>query len=151
MEMENKTIKELVNKLSWNYPDDVQKKSISSLANLGEQYLDSLFDPLRKDTWENYVKVVELVGFPENERAIPRLLWLLMDMNWPGAEAAMNLLCSFKRQTIILEVEKVIIEAYEKEDYMWLYGLKTLVDKVKLQQSDFFNKKTYDFLKYADF
>ncbi len=149
--MQNKTIKELVNKLSWNYPDDVQKKSISSLVNLGEQYLDSLFDPFRKDTWENYVKVVGLVGFPANEKAIPSLLWLLMDMNWPGAEAAMDLLSSLKKQTIILEVEKAIIEAYEKEDYMWLYGLKILVDKVKLQQSDFSNEKTYDFLKHADF
>ena len=144
-------IKDLVSKLSWEYPKEKQNKAIDQLSVVDEQYFYLLFNKNLKETWENIVLVIEKIGFPKNEFFIPELLWLLQDVNWPGSMHAIDILLKQNKDVVIPKLEHTIKEAYQQEDYMWLGRLKLLVEKGNYNEMKFIDENTLSLLEFSDF
>ena len=149
--MNEKDIKQKIRELDFKLPMTVQQNAVDCLMKTEDKYLNLLFDTKLKCTWENSVKIIDKIGFPRNEVLLPKLIWLLQDINWPGALMAAEILKSIEKRTLVPLVEKAIIQAYEYEDYMWIGGLKMVVDKKPILKEDFNNPATYELLKYSDF
>ena len=139
-------IKDLVSKLSWEYPKEEQQKAINQLSVVDERYFGLLFNKNLKETWENVVVVIEKIGCPKNEFFIPELLWLLQDVNWPGSMHAIDVLLKQNKDIVIPKLEQTIKEAYQQEDYMWLGGLKLLVEKGNYNEMNFIDENTLSLL-----
>ncbi|MCD8157802.1 MAG: DUF5071 domain-containing protein, partial [Clostridiales bacterium] len=101
--------------------------------------------------WQNSVYVIRKIGFPRNKLLLPNLIWLLQDINWPGALISIDVLADIEKEELIPLIETAITKAYEIKDYMWLGGLKMLIDKTNIQANDFCNSEVFCLLKYADF
>lgn len=144
-------IKDLVSKLSWEYPKEEQNKAIDQLSVVDEQYFEQLFDKNKKETWENIVLVIDKIGVPKNEFFIPELLWLLQDVNWPGSMHAIDVLLKQNKDIVIPQLEQRIKEAYQQEDYMWLGGLKMLIEKGNYNKMNFVDENTLSLLEFSDF
>ena len=144
-------IKDLVSKLSWEYPKEEQNKAIEQLSIVDEQYFYLLFNKNLKETWENIVIVIEKIGFPKNEYFIPELLWLLQDVNWPGSMHSIDILLKQNKDVVIPKLEQTINEAYQQEDYMWLGGLKLLVEKGNYNEMNYIDENTLSLLEFSDF
>lgn len=149
--MNESLIKDLVSKLSWEFPKEEQNKAINQLSIVDEQYFPLLFNKNLKATWENVVIVIEKIGIPKNEFFIPELLWLLQDVNWPGSMHAIDVLLKQSKDIVIPKLEQTIKEAYQQEDYMWLGGLKLLVEKGNYDSVNFADENTLPLLEFSDF
>lgn len=144
-------VKELVSKLSWEYSLEEQNKAIDKLSDIEEKYYELLFNRKMKETWENAVFVIDKIGVPKNEFFIPELLWLLQDVNWPGSTHAIDVLLKQNTDIVIPQLEKKIKEAYQQGDYMWLGGLKLLVEKGNYNELNFVDENTLSLLEFSDF
>ena len=149
--MNEQLIKDLVLKLSWKCSSDDQYKAISELSVMEEKYFCLLFNKNLKDTWGNAVLVIDKIGVPKNKFFIPELFWLLQDINWPGSLHAIDILMKQNKDIIIPQLEQAIKDAYQQEDYMWLGGLKILVEKGNYNKFDFSDKTTLSLLEFSDF
>ena len=141
----------LVTELDWSQSKEVQNRAISALSKTEESNYDLLINKDMKFTWKNAVKVIKNIGYPKSKSLIPDLIWLLLDINWPGALEAVELLSKVDKETLVPHLEKALHEADADNDYMWIGGIKRVVEKVGLTVDDFSDKSTYDILKKADF
>lgn len=147
-------INQIADGLDWNRSRQMQKNAIAEAVSVileNKVSLAQLFAKTSKSSWENYCEVVEKVGCPANYVAIPSLLFLLQDINWPGANKAIEILSSIDRGVILSVLEKTIQRAYNDDDAMWLAGLKLLVNRMGLNSSSFEDINTYSMLQKADF
>ncbi len=144
-------IKDLVSKLSWEYSLEEQNKAIDKLSDIEEKYYELLFNRKMKETWENAVFVIDKIGVPKNEFFIPELLWLLQDVNWPGSMHSIDILLKQNKDVVIPKLEQTIKEAYQQEDYMWLGGLKLLVEKGNYNEMNYIDENTLSLLEFSDF
>lgn len=111
--MEIHKIKELINDLSWDKPKEVQLSALEKLEAIGDEETRYLIQGDGKYCWENAVKVLHKIGYPRNRLAIPRLIWLLKDMNWPGVISAIETLQRIDIKTIIPFIEDALREAHK--------------------------------------
>ena len=147
-------VKEIIKKLSWNFPENIQQEAIDNIVNLCIKENINLYDffmETDKSSWLNYCKVVEVIGNPKNVTAIPALLILLQDTNWPGSMEALSLLMKAKKEDLIPCVEKAILTAFDEKDFIWLIGIKTLADNLGLKESEFVERSTFQLLDFADY
>lgn len=146
-----KKIRELIRGLSWKEKKEKQEHAIKFLSAIDEKYYDLIFDKAQKETWENAVIVIEKIGSPKNKKFFPVLIWLLQDINWPGAIRALDILTQSDKTVVGPMLENAIMQAYELNDTMWLGGLNMLANKANYCMNDFSNKKIYELLSNADF
>lgn len=144
----------LINNLNWNLPLNRQIEAIDSIILMFNQDnidLYELFEKLGKNSWLNYCQIVKQISYPQNKSAIPALLFLLQDLNWPGSAEAMEILLSIQKEALIPYIQNSIKEAYSDNDFMWLGGLKILVNRLGLTQTDFDDIQLNKLLSLADF
>ncbi|MBQ2743805.1 MAG: DUF5071 domain-containing protein [Oscillospiraceae bacterium] len=144
-------IKSYVEMLNWENPQEEQDEAICILSQIDERNFGLILDKSKKSTWENAVKVIKRIGFPQNESLLPGLLWLLQDVNWPGATEAIEILAEIDKKTVVPLIEQAIHSANLNEDFMWLGGLSLLVSKSGYLAEDFDDSCIFEILKKADF
>ncbi len=151
--MNEEIIKQKVLELDWNQPLSVQQNAMDYLLKTEDKYLHLLFvfDGKYKFTWENSMEIISEIGFPRNKILLPRLIYLLQDINWPGARKAVEILKSCDKKILVPLVENTLIQAYKSNDFMWIGGLKLVVDGKPILKEDFSNPEIYELLKYSDF
>ena len=79
MKMNDCYTREMIKKLSWTLPENIQKEAIDGLIDLcivNDVNLYDIFRETDKSAWINYCRVVEEVGSSKNVTAIPALLVL---------------------------------------------------------------------------
>ena len=129
-------ISELVGNLDWNLPKCVQEKAIGTLlTTVNEDDYDLLIPLGSKNTWVNIVKIIETVGYPKNNKALPSLILLLQDLNWPGANEGMGILKNIEHEVLVPMIETAIESASMSCDYMWLAGIKLNHNPLQLSLS----------------
>lgn len=137
---------DLLMKLSWDEPVEIQKKTIELLKK--EKDLSIFMQPIGENTgkkvWDNCALILcsktdeELIPF------ISGLLEWLQDMNWPGAWEILERLQKIPKDNFKNEYEKAIKKAqqelkkWNEEEYMnsWLSNLKMI--NTSLKKKDFF-------------
>lgn len=144
-------IKGYVEMLDWKNSQEEQSKAIHILSQIDEMDLGIILDKSKKSTWENAVKVIKQIGFPKNKSLLSELLWLLQDVNWPGAIEAIEILTSIDKKAVAPLIEQAIHSADLNEDFMWLGGLSLLVSKAGYSAEDFDDCSVFEILKKADF
>ncbi|MBQ7011413.1 MAG: hypothetical protein IJN63_06870 [Clostridia bacterium] len=145
-------INEAIEKLDWSYALPDQNSAVALLSSMSEQYDTQLiFDKKRKCTWENAVKVIELIGYPKNAALLHNIIWLLQDVNWPGALHGIEILAALDKRVVIPLIEEALFEADEKDDSMWIGGLKMLSNRLKLTCEDFSDAELWAVFTKADF
>jgi hypothetical protein len=148
--MELNEVEKLIRNLSWDMPEEVQLSAIESLMGIDDEHTPLLIQDNGKHCWNNAVKVLHKIGYPRNRLAIPRLIWLMQDMNWPGVPLAIEIMKDIDRSVLVPHIESALKEAVKYEDFMWVGGIQRLVDDLKISKADFHHKEVYELLKLAD-
>ena len=151
MDTKTKEIEKYVSELDWNCSIDQQNEAIRFLSETDEKYYTLFFDKTKKSTWENAVKVVAKIGFPRNEPFLKNMVWLLRDVNWPGATQALEILSSVEKAKVLPIIEEALLLADAEDDFMWVAGIRILVSKAGYRQNEFTDKEIYKILRKADF
>lgn len=148
--MEIRELEILVNHLSWDMPEAVQQSAMKSLMDISEEYVPLLIQDNGKSCWDNAVKVMRDIGYPRNRLAIPKLIWLFQDMNWPGVSVAIEIIRKIDKNITIPYIEDALKKAADDDDYMWIGGIQRLVDILDICETDFTNKNVSEYLKLSD-
>ncbi|WP_203363690.1 hypothetical protein [Bacillus sp. REN10] len=148
--MTEKDVMKQILELDWNLKEEKQSKAIASLLNIPEEFVGMLIQDYLKSTWENAVKVISLLGYPKNEKALPSLLALFQDINWPGVEGAFEVLKQIKKETVVLYLEGSLKQAKNEKDFIWIAGLKDVVEGLNISSTDFNDSRVYDILDLAE-
>lgn len=148
--MDQKVIDKLINNLDWSLPKNTQEKSINSLISINDEKLHMLVQPIAKSHWENASIVIKHIGYPRIKNIIPTLLIWLQDVNWPGALTILDVLAQIDKKNIIKQLEQTLITAKNDEDYMWIGGLKRLIEKTDINANDFSSKEIFNIIELAD-
>ena len=144
-------IMSLINKLDWSLSKDEQVSAIKILIDtIDEDDCDLLLIAGGKQTWHNSIIVLKDVGYPRNKKALPSLILLLQDINWPGASEGMALLKGVAPDVLIPLLEVAIEEGYNSCDFIWLAGIKHFLTIAQINKTDFINHDVYELLEYAD-
>ncbi len=149
--MQKDEIIKYVHELDWSYPTEIQSRAVNFLSKVDEEYIVLIFDKKLKSTWENAVKVIRRIGFPKNKPVLSGLVWLLQDVNWPGAMESMEILSSIEKTAVIPIIEEALLKADAEHDTMWIGGINLLVEKAGYVSADFRDGSILEILKKADF
>lgn len=141
---------ELVKKLDWNLSLEVQKAAFDELMKGELDNVSVIIQPYMKPTWENAVKLIDELGYPKNKEALPQLIWLLSDINWPGALKAIDILKTIDKNVLEPLIIDAIDKAYKEQDTMWIAGINRLIIESGLQEL-FADESICSKLAIADF
>ena len=140
-----------IRKLDWNNSSEIQERAIDDLTQIDEKDVILLIQPMEKKYWENAALTLKRIGYPRNILAIPGMLNWLMDLNWPGARIALNVLGTIERKTLLPYLESAVEKAIYERDDMWIEALKELAFKsLSIRLDEFENKELFiEFEKYV--
>lgn len=148
--MNQRELKGLISNLSWNMPEEVQLSAIENLMQIDDAYTPQLIQDSNKSCWENAVKILYDIGYPRNRYAIPRLIWLMQDINWPGVSLSIDLLKVIDKRVTLPHIESALIKAAADKDYMWIGGIQRLLNELNISEEDFSRKEVFELLKLSD-
>ena len=144
-------IRKVVEKLNWRLPDEVQQDAYDVLLKADIDDTSLFIQSDMKYTWYNAVKLLSEIGYPKNKAALPRLIWLLSDVNWPGALEAIEILKNIDQAELIPLIRQALEAANDEKDTMWIGGIKQLIVEAKLQEILFSDESVSFILELADF
>lgn len=134
-------------RLNWHLPKEQQEEAIELLAaEVPREKLPLIFLKYAKECWPNAIKVMEKVGYPQNEAAFPKLFKLFQDLNWPGAIEAVEYLKSVDKKVVANYLEKASVQAEQKGDTEWLYFLNEVREQLNIGPAYFRDKETYHYM-----
>ena len=121
----------------YNNPD-VSDEGIKTIAEMiaadKRSDLKELFD-LRKCSskfcWLNYLNILEKLPKEDKVRGLSLLFELLQDANWPAFQKAMELFTTIDSETVVLYLDKYLVQACAEDDEDWLYNLHLLAQRLK--------------------
>ncbi len=145
------SLSETIKQLSWDLPQTVQDEAVREICrtiSLAEVHL--LLDKSQKTTWHNVTLILEKLGVPFIHQAIPDLLWLLQDLNWPGAQNSLALLSLADRAELLPKLEAALVQANDLQDFIWIAGLKQLVNRLNIKEPDFSDANIFHLLSLAE-
>jgi hypothetical protein len=147
IELEDEAILYYVYNLNWLLPKEIQEEAIEILSKIDPNKADMILPKYGKECWQNGVRVLEIMGYPSNKKALPRLAALLQDRNWPGALEAIELFRSLGKAITLPYIEKACSEAIEQNDLDWLEHLFFACESLDYHEEDFSNPEVYVFMK----
>lgn len=146
--MDLELIKHYAYELHWHLPAQTQEEAIEWLiANTPRDQLALVFPPYGKSYWQNSMKVVEAIGYPANKAAFPRMVELFQDINWPGAEEAVQYFQSLEKTIIVPFLEAGGKQAIAERDEQWLWFLYAVCERLFIDRVDFYDKSVFDVMK----
>lgn len=120
--------------LDWHLVEETQQEAIEWLVKyIPREQLSLLLSPhTEKSCWQNAVQVVARIGYTENEAALPHLVELFQDLNWPGAQEAEDVKTdSYKgRCRFYVVINERISRKYNKLDA----SLEGTIDYIQTQR-----------------
>lgn len=146
--MDSELIKHYAYELNLHLPEDIQKEAMEWLIeNTPSDQLVLVFPPYGKRCWQNGVKFIEKIGYPENEAAFPRLVELFQDINWPGSEEAVQYFEALEKAVVIPYIEAGAKQAIDKHDDQWLWFLFGVCERLMIEREDFRDCSIFDVMK----
>lgn len=138
-----------VSLLHWDTPLYLQLEAIEWLAEhvRGEQ-LCELFNITGKMEWSNVVRIVQRIGYPDNEAALPKLVELFQDMNWPGAIEALRYLQTLDKSIVLPYIEAGAEEARRTNDDSWLWFLYSACTDLHICRDHFVDGTLFDLMQH---
>ena len=163
----NNTLKEVVMELEINQLLNMEKYNIYANEEINDSDMKIIISELAKENdllkffklekcknkvcWKNCMEIIKGLEISQHEQIIPFLFECLQDPNWSIFEQAIIELKKTGREKIVKYVELYLKRAYKKEDYMWIGGIKCLVENIGIKQSDFINSDLFRLFECSDF
>lgn len=130
----------LLGYLSWFQTKEKQEIAIQNLIKHKEKFIDSLLTKSAKDQWHNAVRVIGKLEYSDQVRMIAQMLFLLKDVNWPGAVEAIKIMESITPAELKPHIIRALVEANEENDTVWIAWIKVFIEKIKiLEQFEDYN------------
>ena len=111
--MDDKRKKELFKNLDWTETISVQNEAVNIFIKEGDtQLFGELLTKayvckcLEKSKLDNIVLILSKIGYPANRQSIEGLLYLLQDINWPGAHMGISVLLAMDRPYLLFHLEQ---------------------------------------------
>ncbi len=146
--MDPELIKHYAYELNWHLPEQLQQEAIEWLSeNTPLDQLALIFPPYAKRCWQNAVKVIEAVGYPDNKTAFSRMVELFHDINWPGAEEAVLYFQTLEKSVVVPYIEAAAKQAIEEKDWQWLWFLYAVSNRLFIERADFELDAVFDRMK----
>ncbi|NQX68681.1 DUF5071 domain-containing protein [Paenibacillus alba] len=140
--MEEQEFQYYLGHLKWSMSENIQEEAVNYLSKkIEDKYISRLIQDTDKDTWGNSMKIISSLGKDRAIIAIQWLLFLLKDLNWPGANESIEVLKQFDMDELIPFIDIVLDQADLEEDSMWIYGIKELIGKLGIEESVLSNKE----------
>lgn len=117
-----------IQNLSWNKSAETQKNAMMNLVAATDWDCAQCIIDTEKDVWENLVAVIENKGYDEKKILLKDFLFLLQDLNWPGARRALEIIKSMEKADVQKPLQEALLEALSLNDEMWIFGLKIVAD-----------------------
>ncbi|MEK4442282.1 MULTISPECIES: hypothetical protein [Niallia] len=146
-EIEDAEILYYVYNLNWLLPKENQEIAIDFLINLPPDKADMIIPKYGKECWENSVRVIKKIGYPNNKKALPKLARLLQDRNWPGSLEAIELFRELGKAIATPYIEQECISACKQKDLDWLENLFFACNSLNYSENDFKHKDSYRSMK----
>jgi len=143
---------QLVENLKCGLSENELGNTVEKILNtVDEDDFDLLIIAGHKFTYPNTVQLLKNVGYPKNKKALPSLILLLQDLNWPGAFDGMNVLKEADTSILMPMLELAITEAFSSNDFIWLGGIKHFLEFAHINKTHFIDSTVYKLLEYADY
>lgn len=136
--------------LSWNTPKALQEEAINFLINAEDCDMRGCIKNTQKDVWNNIVLIISKRSVSDRINCLPDLLFLLKDLNWPGALKALEILKSMKATDVINNLEQSLKQAYDEKDGIWISNLKELVNHYNFSSNTFSSISLNEILGLAE-
>lgn len=146
--MDNELMKHYVYELHWHLPEEIQQEAIDWLvAHTPRNQLGLVFPQYGKRYWQNSVKVVTEIGYPDNIAAFPSMVKLFQDINWPGAEEAVHYFQTLHKSTVLPFIEAGARQAKTEHDDQWLWFLYVVCERLHIERQDFLDGAVFDVME----
>ncbi|MEK4385820.1 hypothetical protein MKZ25_08415 [Solibacillus sp. FSL W7-1464] len=143
--MDVELIKHYVYELHWHLPEEIQQEAIGWLvAHTPRHQLALVFPPYGKNYWKNSMKVVTKIGYPYNIAAFPSMVKLFQDINWPGAEEAVQYFQTLQKSTVLPYIEAGAKQAMAEQEEQWLWFLYAVCERLHIVRGDFLDSIVFD-------
>ncbi|MBO3444344.1 DUF5071 domain-containing protein [Clostridium sp. CCUG 7971] len=96
-----------------------------------------------KNILDNLINILIKLPNPQLIYAIPQLVEVLQDLNWPGSMDSVEFLSSLPIKKYIKSLEYSLEKAIKEKDEDWLFGIFYLIDKVPIKENYFKRKDIY--------
>ena len=120
-----KKYSELIEKLNWRNASEVQESAIEELSCKNDWDYSNAIINSDKGCWENLFKVFEIKKV-DDKLLINDYLFLLKDLNWPGAIKAFERLKSMNKEFIRPHIASCLNKAEIENDEDWISSLRLL-------------------------
>ena len=148
--MNEKQIADLLNEIIHIKNETKRQEIMNILTSLDISEIPLLIQDDGKSYWRTAVEIIKNIGYPRNISAIPKLVELLQDLNWPGAEEALEVLQTFEISVLVPYIEVALFEAKDNADYIWISGINKLIILRGIKKEDFLKKDAFDLLELSE-
>ena len=124
----------LLRSLSWYYPEEQQEQAIQKLIIHKKKYVNSLITQSSKDQWHNAVRLIGHLDYSDQVQMIPEMLFLLKDMNWPGALDATRIMEGLNPEELKPHISRALIEANKENNIIWITWIKGFIEEIMIQE-----------------
>ncbi|MED3795500.1 hypothetical protein P4571_24090 [Niallia alba] len=142
-ELEDELILYYVYNLNWLLPIDKQTEAMDFLSKLPSNKVGMIIPTYGKECWENGVKVIKKMGFPQNKKALYKLARLLQDRNCPGALDAIEVFREIGKEHSVPYIEEECQIAIKQKNEDWLEHLYYACESLGYSQNDFDDKNAF--------
>jgi hypothetical protein len=125
-------LQSLFSSLSWYQPEEEQEHAIQKLIMNKDRFINSLITGSTKDQWLNATKLIGRIEYSDQVRMVPQMLFLLRDMNWPGALEATRIMGNLNSEDLKPYIGKALIEANNENDTIWITWIKGFIEEIKV-------------------
>ena len=137
-----------VHELHWHLPEETQQQAVDWLvANAPLNQLAYVFPTYSKSYWQNSVKVVREIGYPYNIAAFPSMVELFQDINWPGAEEAIEYFGTLEKQVVAPFIEAGGKQTIAEQDDQWLWFLYAVCGRLQIERALFRDGTVFDVME----
>lgn len=100
-------------------------------------------DYFEKNILGSLINILIKLPSPQLIHAIPQLIEVLQDLNWPGSMDSVEFLSSLPIEKYIKNLEHLLEKALKEKDEDWLFGIFYLIDKANIKENHFKRKDLY--------
>lgn len=129
--MEDK-VETLLSSLNWHLPQEEQDFAVQELVHYKDEIINRFISETQKEHWHNAIRVIEKLDASYQIMAVPQMLLLLMDLNWPGAMPAVEIMKKLDNESIKPYIEATLIRADIENDTIWIAWIKYLIEQKNL-------------------
>jgi hypothetical protein len=100
-------------------------------------------DYFEKNILDKLINILISLKEPYLMYAIPQLIEVLKDLNWPGSIDSLEFLSILPIEKYIVDLENSMASAIKDNDEDWLFGIFYLIEKVNIKKDHFKRKDIY--------